>query len=180
MNRMDRVLLIDITEELAVSRDDQLGIAQLAQFETVDEKFFDFHFNVNLKGTFFTVQKALPQLNNGASIILTGPIASIKRFPDMNVYSATKAAIHSFARNWSNELRGRRISVNRLSPGHIDTPICDTWQKGDALVKLKEELAKNVPLERLGDPDEIAKAPPFLASDEVSYTRELNSSSMAE
>jgi NAD(P)-dependent dehydrogenase (short-subunit alcohol dehydrogenase family) len=145
------------------------GIAQIAHFETVDEKFFDSHFNVNVKGTFFTVQKALPLLNDGASIILTGSIASIKGFPDTSVYSATKTAIRSFARTWSNELRGRHIRVNTLSPGHIDTPIFDTWQQGDALVKLKQELAKNVPLGRLGDPDEIAAAVSFLASDEASY-----------
>ena len=145
------------------------GIAQLARFESVDEKFYDSHFNVNVKGTFFTVQKALPLLNDGASIILTGSIASIKGFPDISVYSATKAAVRSFARTWSNELRQRRIRVNTLSPGHIDTPIFNTWQEGDALVKLKEELAKNVPLGRLGDSDEIAKAVSFLASDEASY-----------
>lgn len=145
------------------------GIAQLAHFGTVDEKFYDSHFNVNVKGTFFTVQKALPLLNNDASIILTGSIASIKGFPDISVYGATKAAIRSFARTWSNELRGRRIRVNTLSPGHIDTPIFDTWQKGEALVKLKEELANNVPLGRLGNAIEIAKAVSFLASDEASY-----------
>ena len=145
------------------------GIAQLARFEGVDEKFYDSHFNVNVKGTFFTVQKALDLLNNCASIILTGSIESIKGFPDTSVYSATKGAIRSFARTWSNELRERRIRVNAISPGHIDTPIFDTWQKGDALVKLKEELATNVPLGRLGDSDEIAKAVSFLASDEASY-----------
>ncbi len=145
------------------------GIAQLARFGEVDEKFFDSHFDVNVKGTFFTVQKALPLLNDGASIILTGSIASIKGFPDISVYSATKAAVRSFARTWSNELRERRIRVNTLSPGHIDTPIFDTWQQGDALAKLKAELANNVPLGRLGDSDEIAKAVSFLASDEASY-----------
>jgi NAD(P)-dependent dehydrogenase (short-subunit alcohol dehydrogenase family) len=145
------------------------GIAQLSQFGTVDENFYNAHFNVNVKGTFFTVQKALPLLNDGASIILTGSIASIKGFPDISVYSATKAAIRSFARTWSNELRGRRIRVNTLSPGHIDTPIFDTWQQGNELVKLKRELANNVPLGRLGDSDEIAKAVSFLASDEASY-----------
>ena len=145
------------------------GIAHLAQFSEVDEEFFDSHFNVNVKGTFFTIQKALPLLNDGASIILTGSIASIKGFPNISVYSATKGAVRSFARTWINELRDRRIRVNTLSPGHIDTPIFDTWQQGDALVKLKEELANNVPLGRLGEPDEIAKAVSFLASDEGSY-----------
>lgn len=145
------------------------GIAELAQFGTVDERFFDLHFDVNVKGTFFAVQTALPLLNDGASIILTGSIASIKGFPNISVYSATKAAVRSFARTWSNELRERHIRVNVLSPGHIDTPIFDTWQQGDALVKLKEELAGNVPLGRLGDSDEIARAVSFLASDDASY-----------
>jgi NAD(P)-dependent dehydrogenase (short-subunit alcohol dehydrogenase family) len=145
------------------------GIAQVAPLAAVDEKFFDLHFNANVKGLFFTVQKGLPLMNDGGSIILNGSIATIKGFPDISVYSATKAAVRSFARTWTNELRGRRMRVNTISPGHIDTPIFDTWQQGDALVKLKEDLAKNVPLGRLGDPDEIAKAVSFLASDEASY-----------
>jgi NAD(P)-dependent dehydrogenase (short-subunit alcohol dehydrogenase family) len=150
------------------------GVAERARFGAVDEKFFDLHFDVNVKGTFFTVQKALPLLNDGASIILTGSIASIKGFPDISVYSATKAAIRSFARTWCNELRERRIRVNTISPGHIDTPIFDTWLQGDALVRLKEELAGNVPLGRLGDSDEIAKAVSFLASDDASYVNGID------
>lgn len=145
------------------------GIAQLAPFGEVEESFFDAHFNVNVKGAFFTVQKALPLLDNGASIILTGSIASIKGFPNISVYSATKGAIRTFARTWANELRERQIRVNVISPGHIDTPIFETWQQGEALLKLKQDLAKNVPLARFGDPDEIAKAVSFLASDEGSY-----------
>jgi NAD(P)-dependent dehydrogenase (short-subunit alcohol dehydrogenase family) len=145
------------------------GIAQLAPFGNVDEKFYDLHFNANVKGLFFTVQKALPLLKDGASIILNGSIATIKGFADISVYSATKAAVRSFARTWTNELRDRRIRVNTISPGHIDTPIFDGWQQGEALEKMKEDLAKNVPLGRMGDPDEIAKAVAFLASDEASY-----------
>jgi len=145
------------------------GIAQLAPFGSVDEKFYDLHFDANAKGLFFTVQKGLPFLNDGGSIILTGSIADVKGFPNISVYSATKAAIRSFARTWTNELRERRIRVNTISPGHIDTPIFDGWQQGEALAKLKEDLAKNVPLGRMGDPDEIAKAVSFLASDEASY-----------
>ncbi|HEY4050261.1 MAG TPA: SDR family oxidoreductase [Acidobacteriaceae bacterium] len=145
------------------------GIAHLASFANVDEKFYDLHFNANVKGLFFTIQKALPLLNDGASIILNGSIATIKGFTDISVYSATKAAVRSFARTWTNELRERRIRVNTISPGHIDTPIFDGWQQGEALGKLKEDLAKNVPLGRMGDPDEIAKAVSFLASDEASY-----------
>jgi NAD(P)-dependent dehydrogenase (short-subunit alcohol dehydrogenase family) len=145
------------------------GIAQLAPFETVDEKFYDRHFDANVKGLFFTVQKALPLLNDGAAIILNASIATIKGFPGTSVYSATKAAVRSFARTWTNELRERRIRVNAISPGHIDTPIFEGWQQGYALTKLKDDLAKSVPLGRLGDPDEIAKAVSFLASDEASY-----------
>ena len=87
----------------------------------------------------------------------------------MSVYSATKAAVRSFARTWINDLRDRRIRVNVLSPGHIDTPILEDLQQGEALVKMKKEMESNVPLGRLGDPDEIAKAISFLASDEASY-----------
>jgi NAD(P)-dependent dehydrogenase (short-subunit alcohol dehydrogenase family) len=145
------------------------GISQQALLENVDEKFFDLHFNANVKGLFFTVQKALPLLNDGASIILNASIATIKGFPGISVYSATKAAVRSFARTWTNELRERHIRVNAISPGHIDTPIFESWQKGEALTQMKEELAKNVPLGRLGEPDEIAKAVAFLASDDASY-----------
>jgi NAD(P)-dependent dehydrogenase (short-subunit alcohol dehydrogenase family) len=145
------------------------GIAQLAPFTSVDEKFYDLHFNANVKGLFFTIQKALPLLKDGASIILNGSIATIKGFSEISVYSATKAAVRSFARTWTNELRERRIRVNTISPGHIDTPVFDGWQKGEALERLKDDLAKNVPLGRMGNPDEIAKAVSFLASDEASY-----------
>jgi NAD(P)-dependent dehydrogenase (short-subunit alcohol dehydrogenase family) len=145
------------------------GIAQLAPFGSVDEKFYDLHFDANVKGLFFTVQKGLALLNDGGSIILTGSIADVKGFPNISVYSATKAAVRSFARTWTNELRERRIRVNTISPGHIDTPIFDGWLQGEALAKLKEDLAKNVPLGRMGEPDEIAKAVSFLASDEASY-----------
>jgi len=145
------------------------GISQIAPLGTVDEKFYDLHFDANVKGLFFTVQKALPQLNDGASIILNASIATMKGFSGISVYSATKAAVRSFARTWTNELRDRRIRVNAISPGHIDTPIFEGWQQGEALMQLKEDLAKNVPLGRLGDPDEIAKAVAFLASDEGSY-----------
>ena len=145
------------------------GIAQLAPFGSVDEKFYDLHFEANVKGLFFAVQKGLPLLNDAGSIVLTGSIADVKGFPNISVYSATKAAVRSFARTWTNELRERRIRVNTISPGHIDTPIFDGWQQGETLAKLKEDLAKNVPLGRMGDPDEIAKAVSFLASDEASY-----------
>src|ERR1700733_12611629 len=144
------------------------GLARLASFGTVDEKFFDLHFDANVKGLFFSVQKGLPLMKDGGSIILTGSIADIKGFPAMSVYSATKAAVRSFARTWINDLRDRRIRVNVLSPGHIDTPILEDLQQGDKLVKMKKEMERNVPLGRWGAPDEIAKAVSFLASDEAS------------
>jgi NAD(P)-dependent dehydrogenase (short-subunit alcohol dehydrogenase family) len=145
------------------------GISQLAPFGSVDEKLYDLHFDANVKGIFFTVQKSLPLLNDGASIILNASIATVKGFSGISVYSATKAAVRSFARTWTNELRERRIRVNAISPGHIDTPIFEGWQQGNALTKMKDDLAKSVPLGRLGDPDEIAKAVAFLASDDASY-----------
>lgn len=145
------------------------GIAQLAPIGTVDEKFFDRHFDANVKGMFFTVQKGLPFLNNGGTIIVNASIATVKGFPAMSVYSATKGAVRSFARTWTNELRDRRIRVNAISPGHIDTPIMESLQQGDALTQMKEQFAKAVPLGRMGDPDEIAKAVSFLASEEASY-----------
>ena len=145
------------------------GVAQIAPLGSVDEAFFDLHFNANVKGLFFTVQKALPLLKDGASVILNASIATVKGFPGISVYSATKGAVRSFARTWTNELRDRRIRVNAISPGHIDTPIFENWQKGEALTRMKDELAKTVPLGRLGGPDEIAKVVAFLASDEASY-----------
>ena len=145
------------------------GLAKLAPFGDVDEKFFDLHFNANVKGLFFSVQKGLPLMKDGGSIILNGSIADIKGFPAMSVYSATKAAVRSFARTWINDLRERRIRVNVLSPGHIDTSILGDLQQGEPLLQMKKEMENNVPLGRLGEPDEIAKVVSFLASDEASY-----------
>jgi len=145
------------------------GLAKLASFGAVDEEFFDLHFDANVKGLFVSVQKGLPMMKDGGSIILNGSIADIKGFPAMSVYSATKAAVRSFARTWTNDLRGRGIRVNVISPGHIDTPIMESLQQGEALMRMKKEMENNVPLGRLGDPDEIAKAVSFLASDEASY-----------
>jgi NAD(P)-dependent dehydrogenase (short-subunit alcohol dehydrogenase family) len=145
------------------------GVSQPRPVESVDEQFFDLHFDANVKGLFFTVQKALPLLNDGASVILNGSIATVKGFPGITVYSASKAAVRSLARTLANELRDRRIRVNTLSPGYIDTPLLGQWQQGDALTQLKQDFAKNVPLGRMGEPDEIAKATSFLASGEASY-----------
>jgi NAD(P)-dependent dehydrogenase (short-subunit alcohol dehydrogenase family) len=145
------------------------GVSQPKPIEAVDETFFDLHFDANVKGVYFTVQKALPLLNEGASVILNGSIATIKGFAGVSVYSATKAAVRSFARTLASELRGRHIRVNTLSPGHIDTALLGQWRQGDELTKLKREFANNTPLGRMGEPDDIAKAASFLASDEASY-----------
>jgi NAD(P)-dependent dehydrogenase (short-subunit alcohol dehydrogenase family) len=145
------------------------GLGRLGEFGSVDEEFFDLHFDANVKGLFFTVQKGLPFINDGGSIILNASIASIRGFPAFSVYCATKAAVRSFARTWTNDLRQRRIRVNAVSPGHIDTPIMESLQQGDALISMKEGFARAVPLGRLGDADEIAKAVSFLASDDASY-----------
>ena len=132
--------------------------------------FFDLHFDANVKGLYFTVQKALPLLKDGASVILNGSIATVKGFPGISVYSATKAAVRSFARTWTNELRESPHPREHASARAISTlRLLEQWQQGDALTKLKEEFANNVPLHRMGHPDEIAKAASFLASNEASY-----------
>jgi NAD(P)-dependent dehydrogenase (short-subunit alcohol dehydrogenase family) len=145
------------------------GVVKRAPFGAVTEEFFDFHFNVNVRGLFFTVQKALPLLNDGASIILTGSIASIKGFPAFSVYSATKAVVRCFARSWTNHLKDRYIRVNVLSPGHTDTPIHESFEQGEALIQMKKRMVEDVPLRRLGTPEDIANACLFLASGESSY-----------
>lgn len=145
------------------------GLARLAAFGGVEEEFFDFQFNTNVKGLFFSVQKGLALMKDGGSIILNASIASIKGLPGMSVYSATKAAVRSFARTWTNELRERQIRVNAVSPGPIDTPLMESMQQGDALTKMKEAFTSAVPLGRMGHPDEIAKAVSFLASDDASF-----------
>ena len=145
------------------------GLRCLRLLARSTSRLFDLHFDANVKGPFFSVQKGLPLMNDGGSIILNGSIADIKGFPAMSVYSATKAAVRSFARTWTNDLRERRIRVNVLSPGHIDTPIMESLQQGEALVQMKKQMENNIPLGRLGEPDEIARAVSFLASDDASY-----------
>ena len=118
----------------------------------------------------FTVQKALPLFTDGGSIILNASIVSIKGMPAFSVYSATKAAVRSFARTWTVDLKGRKIRVNALSPGPIETPGVDGLAGSEEEVEqLRARLANQVPLGRMGDPDEIAKAAVFLASDDSSF-----------
>ncbi len=141
------------------------GFYELGRFGEVTEEHFDKTFNTNVRGLFFSVQKALPLLSRGASVILVGSIASIKGFEAFSVYDATKAAVRSFARSWILDLKGRGIRVNVLSPGHIDTPglsaLMTDQQKSGALA--------NVPLGRLGTPDDMGRVAVFLASDDSGY-----------
>ncbi len=146
------------------------GVATYAPFGKITEEHYDSIFNINVKGLLFTVQKALPLLPEGASIILSASIVASKGLPANSVYSATKAAVRSFARTWTTDLKDRRIRVNAVSPGPIDTPglndLVASTGAGEQRLKL---LATSVPLGRLGTPDEIAKAVVFLAADDSSY-----------
>jgi NAD(P)-dependent dehydrogenase (short-subunit alcohol dehydrogenase family) len=146
------------------------GLAQYAPFGEITEKFYESIFEVNVKGPLFTVQKALPLLPDGASIILNASIVGSKGLSTNSVYSATKAAVRSFARTWTTDLKDRRIRVNAISPGSIDTPgLSDLLASAEAGEQRKKMISTMVPLGRLGTPDEIAKAVVFLASDDSSY-----------
>jgi NAD(P)-dependent dehydrogenase (short-subunit alcohol dehydrogenase family) len=136
----------------------------------ITEEHFDKTFDINVKGVLFTVQKALPLFTQGGSIILNASIAGSKGLPAFSVYSATKAALRSFARSWTIDLKGRNIRVNALSPGGIETPGLASLTPGEAeATQFKAFLASSTPLGRLGTPDEIASAAVFLASDDSSY-----------
>lgn len=142
------------------------GLGEFAPLGEVTEAHFDKIFGVNVKGLVFTVQKALPLLPDGASVILNASIVSVKGMPNFSVYSASKAAVRSFARTWSVDLRGRRIRVNALSPGFIPTPAYEYLGITDETV---EAAVGSIPLGRTGTSEEIAKAALFLASDDSSY-----------
>ena len=146
------------------------GGGEFATIDQVTEEHFDKTFDTNVKGLFFTVQKALPLIPEGGTVVLNASIVSIKGMPAFGVYSATKAAVRSFARTWTNELKDRKIRVNVVSPGPIDTPGVDGLaQDAEQAKQLKANLASQVPLGRIGDADEIAKAVVFLASDDSSF-----------
>ncbi|MCC5646266.1 SDR family oxidoreductase [Nostoc sp. CHAB 5824] len=146
------------------------GGGQIAPLGAITEEHFDTTFNVNVKGLLFTVQKALPLLPEGASIILNASITSIKGTPAFSVYSATKAAVRSFARNWILDLRERKIRVNAISPGVVPTPGYDHLGLNDQqLQEFVDSQAVTIPLGRVGTPDEIAKAVVFLASADSSF-----------
>jgi NAD(P)-dependent dehydrogenase (short-subunit alcohol dehydrogenase family) len=141
------------------------GVYEFTPFGTITEGAYDKMFDINVKGVLFTVQQAVPLMADGGSIILTGSVAGSKGFEAGTVYGATKAAIRSFARSWTSELKGRHIRVNVLSPGPIQTPGLDVFANDD----VKSFLKSLVPLGRLGTADEIAKAALFLASDDSSF-----------
>jgi NAD(P)-dependent dehydrogenase (short-subunit alcohol dehydrogenase family) len=140
------------------------GVAAFRALGSVTEEDFDKLFNINVKGTLFTVQKALPLMNDGGSIILTGSVASVKGTPAFWIYGATKAAIRNFVRAWTVELKDRRIRSNVLSPGPIETPIMGQQPK-DSIAK----IVSTIPMGRMGESEEVAKAALFLASDDSSF-----------
>ena len=139
------------------------GVAEFASVEQATEAHFDKIFDVNVKGAYFTVQKALPLLNDGGSIVLTASISGLKGTPSFGVYGASKAAVRNFVRAWTNDLKGRRIRSNVVSPGPIDTPIL-AEQPQEAI----DKMTATIPMGRLGRDEEVAKAVLFLASDDSS------------
>ena len=146
------------------------GVAELAPLAEVTEEHFDRMFNINVKGLFFTVQKALPLLRDGASIILNASIVASKGNPASSVYSSTKAAVRSLARTWTMDLKERKIRVNAISPGPIRTPAYDRIaQSGPQGKQMLDSIVTRVPMGRFGEPDEIAGAAVFLASDDSSF-----------
>ena len=146
------------------------GVARYAALGNITEELYDSIFDINVKGVLFTVQKALPLMPEGASIILNASIVASKGFSSNSVYSATKAAVRSFARTWTTDLKDRRIRVNAISPGSIDTPgLSDLLASSEVGEQRKKMISNTVPLGRFGTADEIAKAVVFLASDDASY-----------
>jgi len=146
------------------------GIARYAPLGTITEDFFNSIFDINVKGVLFTVQKSLSLLRDGGSIILNASIVASKGLSSNSVYSATKAAVRSFARTWTTDLKNRRIRVNAISPGPIDTPgLSELLASSETGEQRKKMISTTVPLGRFGRPEEIAKAVVFLASDDASY-----------
>jgi len=140
------------------------GVGEFVPFGAVTEEHFDRLFSINVKGTLFTVQKALPLLNDGGSIILNGSVASVKGTAAFGVYAASKAALRSFVRTWTTDLKDRRIRSNVVSPGPIHTPLASR-QSADVIAR----MVSTIPMGRMGEPEEVAKVALFLASDDSSF-----------
>lgn len=140
------------------------GLGEFASIGSVTEESFDRMFALNVKGTLFTVQKALPLFRDKGSIIMTGSIASIKGMNNLGTYGASKAALHSFARSWTSELKSKGIRVNVISPGPIETGVFDGIPK-----EVKDHLVSQIPMGRIGQPSEIATTALFLASDDSRF-----------
>ncbi|MFD7232802.1 SDR family NAD(P)-dependent oxidoreductase [Streptomyces sp. NPDC059881] len=145
------------------------AFVELVTLAEATPEHFDTTFDTNARGTFFTVQKALPLLNDGGSVVLVASTAHLVGVPPYTAYSATKAAIRSFARSWAAELKERGIRVNSVSPGPVDTPIFEA-QGREGAEALREQMRSMVPMNRLGHPEEVAAAVLFLASDDSSFT----------
>ena len=146
------------------------GIAKFAPIDQSSERFFDEQFDVNVKGMYFTIQKALPLLNQGASIVLNSSVAGVKGTEAASVYGATKAAVRSFARTLAGELVGRGIRVNVVSPGPIVTPIFGrTGLPKETIDQFAERIVATVPMKRFGEPEEVGRTVLFLTSPESSY-----------
>jgi NAD(P)-dependent dehydrogenase (short-subunit alcohol dehydrogenase family) len=141
------------------------GVYEFATLGEITEEQFDKTFNTDVRGLLFTVQKALPLLSKGSSVILTGSMVSIKGFASCSVYNAAKAAVRSFARTWIVDLKGRDIRINVLSPGYTDTPGLSRFVTDQQ----KAEMVASVPLGRLGNPDDLGTAAVFLASNDSAY-----------
>jgi NAD(P)-dependent dehydrogenase (short-subunit alcohol dehydrogenase family) len=146
------------------------GVAKYTALGSITEELYDSIFDINVKGLLFTVQKALPLMPDGAAIILCASIVASKGFSENSVYSASKAAVRSFARTWTTDLKARRIRVNAVSPGSTDTPgLSELLASSEVGAQRKTMISNSVPLGRFGTPVEIAKAVVFLASDDASY-----------
>lgn len=146
------------------------GIVEMVPTPAVTPEHFDKTFNTNARGAYFTVQKALPIMNDGGSVILVGSGVWLKGYPAYSTYAATKAALRSFVRTWTTELKDRKIRANVISPGAVETPIIDgQFPTKEAADGAREWFKSIIPLGRLGEPEEIASAALFLASDESSY-----------
>jgi NAD(P)-dependent dehydrogenase (short-subunit alcohol dehydrogenase family) len=172
-NMADLDRLYDVVEKQKGSIDilfANAGVSEFAPLGKITEEHFDKIFSINVKGLLFTVQKALPLFHDGGSIILNASVGGSKGVGTTSVYSATKAAIRSFARTWTVDLKHRKIRVNTISPGPIDTPIFNSLAQTEEEIKqIKANLVAAVPIGRMGSPDEIAKAVSFLASNDSSY-----------